>query len=452
MRHALRSFLLLTTALAVAGCSAAPSSENVESSEAMLGSDGGAEASTPADASAPSDASAAAPALVEVTGFGPNPGALKMFEYVPAKVAAKPATVVVLHGCQQRASDVAKTGWNDLADQLGFVLVYPEQVAANNQALCFNWGGVYGDMTTLQRGKDENQSIKEMVDKAVGLHAGDAKRVFVVGFSAGGGEAAIMAAAWPEVFAGVATIAGIPYRCNTTFAEAFSCQKPGKDKTPAEWAALVKEAHAGYNGTFPRMSIWQGASDSIVSPTNRNELVEQWTEVHGVGQTPTKTETIDGANHATFKDSKGNIVVETYEVPGMDHGVALGPNGGKKCGTAGQYSLDKGICTAARVASFFGLDAPAAPDAGTKPPASGSSTTTSGAPAAKDAGDSTTPSPSSASSAGGAAPAANDGSSSSAGATCAFSSSSPSTSALGVLFAALALVRIVRRNRKEVSQ
>ena len=37
--------------------------------------------------------------LREVTGFGSNPGALRMFAHVPAKLAAAPALVVVLHGC-----------------------------------------------------------------------------------------------------------------------------------------------------------------------------------------------------------------------------------------------------------------------------------------------------------------------------------------------------------------
>ncbi|MDF2692868.1 MAG: Esterase, depolymerase family, partial [Labilithrix sp.] len=269
--------------------------------------------------------------LVEVTGFGANPGALKMFEYAPPSLPASGApVVVVLHGCSQGATDIARTGWSDLADELGFLVVYPEQVAANNQARCFNWGGVYGDLTNIQRGKDENQSIKEMVDKAITSHGSDPKRIFVAGFSAGGGQAAVIAATWPDVFAGAAIIAGIPYHCNTTFAEAFTCQKPGKDKTPAQWAALVKEAHAGYTGAYPRISIWQGASDTIVGPANRNELVEQWTEVHGVGQTPSATGTVDGASHTVFKDQAGNVVVESYEIPGMDHGVAVVP--AQKCG------------------------------------------------------------------------------------------------------------------------
>ncbi len=443
MRHQnLLSLIAFGAALsgpALVGCALASSepAEDVASAESALGNDGGA----------------GAKALVEVTGFGSNPGALKMLEYVPSSAPATGASiVVVLHGCSQGAADVAKTGWNDLADEKGFIVVYPEQVTANNQARCFNWGGVYGDLTNIQRGKGENQSIKEMIDKELASKNADPQRVFVVGFSAGGALAAIMAATWPEVFSAGATIAGIPYHCNTTFAEAFSCQKPGKDKTPAQWAALAKEANAGYTGAFPRMSIWQGANDTIVGPANRSELVEQWTEVHGVGQTPSATDTTLGANHSVFKDKAGKVVVETYEVPDMDHGVAVDPS--KKCGTVAQnsYAIDKGLCTAAHVVSFFGLDAPSSggADGGTKPPTGPSSSSSSGSTSSSSSGDTSTPPPASGAPAGGSgaapAPAGDDGS---AGSTCSFgaarSSERSTTTAAAIVLAGAALASIVAR-------
>jgi hypothetical protein len=76
--------------------------------------------------------------LTEVTGFGSNPGALRMFEYVPAD--PQPALVVVLHGCMQKAASYDfGAGWSTLADRHGFVLLLPEQQRANNAKNCFNW-------------------------------------------------------------------------------------------------------------------------------------------------------------------------------------------------------------------------------------------------------------------------------------------------------------------------
>jgi feruloyl esterase len=41
--------------------------------------------------------------LVEIDGFGTNPGALRMFAFVPEALPRASALVVVLHGCGQTA-------------------------------------------------------------------------------------------------------------------------------------------------------------------------------------------------------------------------------------------------------------------------------------------------------------------------------------------------------------
>src|SRR4051812_22440925 len=71
-------------------------------------------------------------ALTEVSSFGSNPGALKMFKYVPAGVPPNAPLVLALHGCAQTAADYEKAGWNALADKHKFLLLYPEQTTANN--------------------------------------------------------------------------------------------------------------------------------------------------------------------------------------------------------------------------------------------------------------------------------------------------------------------------------
>ena len=357
-------------------------------------------ACAPACASRPSDVdvdvaqtstttSALTASITEVTSFGSNPGALKMFVHVPPSLPAGAPMVLVLHGCTQTAADIATTGWSELADQAGFLVVYPEQELPNNPARCFNWAGEYGDPSDLQRGKGENLSIKQMVDQAITDHGSDPKRVFVVGFSAGGGTAAIMAATYPDVFAGAATMAGLPYDCTTTYAEVNGCMKPGKTKTAADWAALVKAADPGFAGPWPRMSIWQGSADTTVAPANRMELVKQWTGVHGIDGAAPVTDTVDGQSHAVYKDSSGAVLVETYEVADMPHGVPVVPAAG--CGAAGTYAFDKGICAATHIASFFGITSAsssgdagagsdAGSDAGNKPGSSGgvSSSSSSG--------------------------------------------------------------------------
>ncbi|MET9968080.1 PHB depolymerase family esterase, partial [Streptomyces sp. NPDC006356] len=76
---------------------------------------------------------ATAASLQEVTGFGANPGALRMFRYVPDGLPAGRPVVVALHGCTQNASGYGTgSGWLPLADRWGFSVVLPQQQTANN--------------------------------------------------------------------------------------------------------------------------------------------------------------------------------------------------------------------------------------------------------------------------------------------------------------------------------
>ena len=309
-------------------------------------------------------ASTASAALTPVSSFGTNPGALTMYEYVPASLPAMRPLVLVLHGCSQTAASMEAAGWNKLADQFKFTVVYPEQATANNPVRCFNWAGEYGDTANLVRGQGENQSIIQMIDKAIATHGSDPTKVYIVGFSAGGAMAAVMLATWPEKFAAGAIMSGLPYRCATSVSGAYSCQSPGVSKTPVQWGDLVRAA-ATYTGPRPKVQIWHGSSDSIVVPMNGDELIKQWTDVFATDATADETQTIGTNATRTVYKSGANVVVEAYRVTGMGHATAVGADVTGSCpSTAGSYFEDKGICATTRAAAFLGLTGagPSTPD------------------------------------------------------------------------------------------
>ncbi|MEO7092905.1 MAG: PHB depolymerase family esterase [Polyangiales bacterium] len=302
-------------------------------------------------------------ALTPVTSFGTNPGGLSMHEYVPAGLTAGRPIVLVLHGCTQTAAAMESAGWNQLADQYKFTVVYPEQQTANNPVRCFNWAGEYGDTANLVRGQGENASIVQMIDKSIALHGGDASKVFIVGFSAGAGFTSVMLATYPERFAAASIMSGLPYRCATTVSAAYSCQSPGVTKTPTQWGDLVRSSHAG---PYPRLQIWHGAADSTVVPANEAELVKQWTNVHGIDDTADDTETVGSATRTAYKSASGTVLVEAYKVTGMGHAIAVGADPSGACtATAGSYFEDRGICATRRAAAFFGLLGGTGPGPGT---------------------------------------------------------------------------------------
>ena len=298
-------------------------------------------------------ASGAVAQSTQVTGFGSNPGALAMYKYVPSGMGANAPLVVALHGCVQSAGAYdGETGWVQLADRYKFALVLPEQSFSNNSARCFNWFET-GD---IARGSGEALSIKQMVDKMKVDHSIDNTRVYVTGLSAGGAMASVMLATYPDVFAGGAIIAGVAFDCGRGSAAAFDCMDPGVNLSPSQWGNKVRAA-TSHTGPWPIVSIWHGSSDPTVKPGNAQEIIDQWTNVHGIDQVADVEDTIAGYPHKVFRNATGLAVVESYSITGMGHGTPVDPGSGpQQCGTAGAYILDANICSSAYIARFFGLD------------------------------------------------------------------------------------------------
>ncbi|MGW2337581.1 extracellular catalytic domain type 1 short-chain-length polyhydroxyalkanoate depolymerase [Streptomyces sp. NPDC001685] len=297
---------------------------------------------------------AAAASLQEVTGFGSNPGALRMFRYVPDGLPAGRPVVVALHGCTQNAAGYGiGGGWLQLADRWKFSVVLPQQQSANNLSSCFNWFQT-GD---IARGQGEAASIAQMVDRQLADTSGDASRVQVTGLSAGGGMTAVMMAAYPEKFAAGGIVAGLPYGCAQAAGSPYVCMYVGATQTARQWGDRVRAARPGYTGPWPTLVAFQGTADYTVKPVNMTDLTRQWTDAHGTDQSADASDTVAGFPHQVFRDASGRAVVETYSLTGMGHGQPVDPgSGGEQCGTAGAYLLDVNLCAAYRMGRAWGLD------------------------------------------------------------------------------------------------
>ena len=290
--------------------------------------------------------------LVEVTNFGTNPGELKMLTYVPGVREKRPALVVVLHGCGQKAAayDIG-TGWSELAARYGFALLFPEQKSANNANTCFNW---FTPADTV-RDSGEPHSIRQMIAKMSADYKIDPERIYITGLSAGGAMASVMLATYPEVFAAGSIIAGLPYGVAGNLQDALkSMYRP-----PVHAADMLGEsvrAASPHKGRWPRLSIWHGSGDSTVSPVNGEEIVRQWTDVHGLQETPTSEGLVDTALRQVWQGKAGTSLVESYTIPQMAHGTPIGVGeDDEQYGEPGPYLLAAGISSTWHSAKFFGL-------------------------------------------------------------------------------------------------
>lgn len=290
--------------------------------------------------------------LVEVRGFGSNPGQLRMLTYVPDALPPGAPLVVILHGCTQTATSFDKgTGWSTLADRFGFALLLPEQHWGNNPLRCFNW--FRAEDTCRDSG--EALSIRQMIDRMLKDHRLDQDQVFVTGLSSGGAMTSAMLATYPDVFAGGAILSGVPYRTADGMQEAFESIFQGRSRSPREWGDLVRSA-SSHPGPWPRVSVWHGDADFAVKPENAEEIVKQWIDVHGLAGTPHIEKTVDGHPHRAWHASDGTHLVESYTIAGMSHGAALSTGDQPhQCGTAAPFFNDVGISSAYHIARFWGL-------------------------------------------------------------------------------------------------
>jgi poly(hydroxyalkanoate) depolymerase family esterase len=290
--------------------------------------------------------------LAEVTGFGTNPGDLKMFSFVPDELQAKPALVVVLHGCGQTASGYdLGAGWSSLATRYGFALLMPEQQPANNPNTCFNW---FNPEDTA-RDSGEACSIRQMIARMASDIGIDPHRVFVTGISAGGAMTSVMLATHPEVFAGGAIIAGLPFGVATNVREALSGMFQSPSHPASELGDLVRKA-SNHQGPWPKLSVWHGSADRTVNPANADEIVKQWLDVHQLPPAPMSEGSVDGYPHQVWWNADGETIVESYTITDMAHGTPLGiADNDERYGAQGAFLIEAGISSSYHIASFFGL-------------------------------------------------------------------------------------------------
>lgn len=302
--------------------------------------------------SASSDPGSQSSHLQETINFGSNPGALRMFTYLPPQVSAECALVVVLHGCTQSAAGYdLGAGWSTLANRFGFALLLPQQQRSNNPNGCFNWFQS-GD---IERGCGEALSIQQMVKKMVSDHGVDQTRVFVTGLSAGGAMTSVMLATYPDIFAGGAIIAGLPYGAANNVQQAFENMFQCPPRSAHTWGDLVRGA-SPHKGPWPRVSVWHGGADATVVPSNASEIVKQWTDVHGLPITPSVQAMVDGYPRQVWVNAAGDELIESYTITNMAHGTPLATGGADdECGAAGPFLLDVGISSSYHIAKFFGL-------------------------------------------------------------------------------------------------
>jgi feruloyl esterase len=102
--------------------------------------------------------------------------------------------------------------------------------------------------------------------------------------------------------------------------------------------------------------VWHGSADRTVNPSNADEIVKQWLDVHGLPAAPMSEATVDGYPRQIWWNSEGETVIESYTITNMSHGTPLGTaENDERYGAEGTFLIEAGISSSYHIANFFGL-------------------------------------------------------------------------------------------------
>lgn len=201
---------------------------------------------------------------------------LDYFIYTPAPTAERPDTkgmplVVMLHGCTQNAHDFAAgTRMNQLADQEGFVVLYPQQSIAHNLGKCWRWFDLEDS-----KGMAEAHSIMNIIHSTLLMHGLDASRVYVAGMSAGAGMASILAAYFPEQIRAAALHSGPVIGKAQGIKSGLDILKKPFNDSDEELISYLRGFAQPKAHQIPALII-HGMEDEVVNSSNTDGLTKQF--------------------------------------------------------------------------------------------------------------------------------------------------------------------------------
>ena len=279
--------------------------------------------------------------------------------YLPVgyRDAAPLPLVVVLHGCQTTAGQqAAVSGYAPIADRRRLIVLYPDvDVADQENGGC--WKGIWQPRGE-RVGQGDAGAIATMTRAVMRTHRIDARRVYLIGMSAGAFEASILGATYPTVYAAIGIHSGAAYM------DGLACVDSARtaQATPALARAALK-AMASHARVMPVIVI-HGDRDDRVPYRCGEQAVAQWVATDDLVLTgrrrptlpdrraATRTGQVPGGHSYTVADYRSREacpMVELWTVHGMGHFWS----GGTRAPSLARYSDPLGPSAAAASIDFF---------------------------------------------------------------------------------------------------
>jgi poly(hydroxyalkanoate) depolymerase family esterase len=270
--------------------------------------------------------------------------------YVPSQYRGQPLPLIVmLHGCTQSPDDFATgTRMNLRAEEYNCFVAYPEQAASANVSKCWNWFRP-GDQI---RGQGEPALIAGITRQVMSDYSVDEERIYAAGLSAGAAAVAVLAAAYPDLYAAIGVHSGLACGAASDVPSAFAAMRQSQPAAGRRSGGKLS-GRGGYSRIVPAI-VFHGDQDTTVHPSNGNQVIAQLKEALATdikatvergrvpgGRAYTRTVHRDAADHSIF---------EQWVIHGAGHAWSGGS-------LAGSYTDPKGPDATREMIRFF-LDHP----------------------------------------------------------------------------------------------
>ena len=257
--------------------------------------------------------------------FAGRNGALSYKLYTPKGSARRRLPLVVmLHGCTQTAADFAAgTRMNRLADELGFLVLYPQQSMKANLGRCWNWH----HPANQKRGGGEPAANAALTRQTILACRANPARVYIAGISAGGSAASIIGAAYPDLFVAVGVHSSIPRGKVTNVAGAMAAMRGGEPVGVGRTARPLPTI------------VFHGDGDRVVHPSNAGGFVDHLRRSSSK-VLASRTEQGRSAGGRTFtrtvyRHGIGDVLLEDWTIHGSGHAWSGGSATGSHTDPAG---------------------------------------------------------------------------------------------------------------------
>jgi len=260
-------------------------------------------------------------------------GARSYKVYIPSTYDGTPLPLVVmLHGCTQSPDDFAAgTGMNAVAEEERLLVAYPEQPQGANPSKCWNWFNA----ADQKRDSGEPALIAGITREIIRHFAVTPGQVYIAGLSAGGATAAIMAQAYPDLYAAAGVHSGLACGAARDLPSALSAMRNGADGA----------GPAGTSGT--PLIVFHGDGDKTVHPRNADAVAAQ-TASAGLSRQSSEGVSPGGVRYTRHVrlDASGRPMLEQWLLHGAGHAWSGGSD-------RGSYTDPRGPDASREMVRFF---------------------------------------------------------------------------------------------------